>query len=120
MRRHSTKPHYQSCQVAPSQLVAVAKLPDLAEAIEKFRFMRNDLVHRIATERGQQQRALVNEPPLKVTEDTDWEPTDEMLRELTEQAASEHRERISTPMRWYRLLVEASNHVFIIENMLRL
>jgi hypothetical protein len=98
---------------------SLAKLPELAEEIEKFRSMRNDIVHRIATEQGQQQHSLVNEPPSKAREDTDWESTVEMVRELSEQTEAEHRERISNPMRWYRLLVEASNHVFIIENTLR-
>jgi len=42
-----------------------------------------------------------------------------MMSESSKQAEAEHRERMSYPIDWYKLLINASNHVFIVENMLR-
>jgi hypothetical protein len=42
---------------------SVAKLPALADGIENFRLLRNDIVHVIATEEGRRQAHIVNNPP---------------------------------------------------------
>jgi hypothetical protein len=42
-----------------------------------------------------------------------------MLQKYSEETEVAHRKRISYPMDWYRLLINASNDVFIIENTLR-
>jgi hypothetical protein len=124
-RRQYATPFYEAsiCKLAgrPEPIASSsAKLPALADEIDKFRFMRNEIVHRIATKQGQQQHRLVNDPPSSAADKPDWEPPSErILQKLSEEAEAEHRERIDNPMRWYRLLVKASNHVFIIENTLR-
>jgi hypothetical protein len=100
---------------------SVAKLPPLTETIYELRRMRNEIVHTIATELARQASDLVNNPPSAHHHDEefefeiDWEATNAMITE----AEAEYRERFLRPMRWYQLLIEASNHVFIIENMLR-
>jgi hypothetical protein len=98
---------------------SIATLPDLAAQIQQFRTMRNKIVHGIATELGRQQQRLVDRPPsaaIAATVEFDWEITDEMLRHSSEAAKIEHRKRISPPIDWYQLLIEAGNHTFIIEN----
>jgi hypothetical protein len=105
---------------------SIAKLPPLTETIHTFRDMRNEIVHVIATELAQRGKELVNNPPSAHDDETvelHWEPTEaiitESLKQAEKEAETEHRNRISRPIRWYQLLIEASNHVFIIENMLR-
>jgi hypothetical protein len=97
---------------------SIAKLPALAEGLEKFRLLRNAIVHVIATEEGRLQEHIVNNPPHPKT-DPDFEITDEMLKDAINTVNAALRARISTPIRWHQLLIEASNHVFIVENMLR-
>jgi hypothetical protein len=98
---------------------SVTKLPDLAGQIHDFRKMRNKTVHVIATELGRQRQRLVDDSRPASTDEFDWEITDEMLHEYSREVETEHRKRVSHPIDWYRLLTEASNHVFIIENTLR-
>ena len=98
---------------------SVSKLPDLAGQIHDFRRMRNETVHVIATELGRRQQRLVDDPPSAPTDEFDWVITDEMLDKYSKEVETQHRNRISHPMDWYRLLIDASNHVFIIENTLR-
>jgi hypothetical protein len=99
---------------------SVAKLPALAEELEKFRLMRNEIVHVIATEEGRQQAHIINDPPHREDAgDHDYEITDEMLQEATDTINAAHRARISIPIHWYKLLIEVGNHVFIVENTLR-
>jgi len=99
----------------------VAKLPPLTEKIYELRRLRTEIVHSIATELARQASDLVNNPPSAHDDDDefeftiDWEATKAMIVE----AEAEYRERMLRPMRWYQLLIEVSNHVFIIENMLR-
>jgi hypothetical protein len=82
--------------------------------------MRNEIVHVIATEEGRQQAHIVNDPPHREDAgDHDYEITDEMLQEATDTINATYRARISIPIHWYKLLIEASNHVFIVENTLR-
>jgi hypothetical protein len=97
---------------------SVAKLPALADGIENFRLLRNDIVHVIATEEGRRQAHIVNNPPHPET-DTDFEITHEMLKDAVDTLNAARRARNSTPIHWYQLLIEASNHVFIVENTLR-
>ena len=98
---------------------ALTILPDLTGQVQKFRDIRNEIVHVIATELGRQKQRLVNDPPSAPTDEFDWEITDDMLHKFSEEAATEHWNRISQPIDWYGLLIEASNQVFIIENTLR-
>jgi hypothetical protein len=97
---------------------SVAKLPPLTEKIYALRRLRNEIVHNIATELARRASDLVNNPPSHYDDEEfeiDWEATNAMIAA----AEAEYRERMLRPMRWYQLLIEASNHVFIIENMLR-
>jgi hypothetical protein len=98
---------------------SVTKLPDLAGQIHGFRKMRNKTVHVIATELGRQKQRLVDDPPSAHADEFNWVITDEILDTYSMEVETEHQNRISHPMDWYRLLIETSNHVFIIENTLR-
>jgi hypothetical protein len=94
---------------------SVAALPPLTEEIHKFREARNEIVHVIATALAQRGKDLVNNPPSAHDDEEefeiDWEATNAMIAE----AEAEHRERMSRAIRWYQLLIEVSNHVFIID-----
>jgi hypothetical protein len=100
---------------------SVTKLLPLTEKIHALRRLRNEIVHTISTELARRAADLVNNPPSAHDDDDveefeiDWEATNAMI--AAEEA--EHRERMLRPMYWYKLLINASNHVFIIENMLR-
>ena len=100
---------------------SLTELPNITEKIELFRESRNGIVHRIATEQGQQELRLVNDPPSNDgTDHVDWTPpSEEVIREMRYQEETEHQKRIAEPIDWYKTLIEASNHVFIIENGLR-
>jgi hypothetical protein len=120
-RRSYTKPFHQAIKRLQGPLSARARsLCALAVKIETFRRMRHEIVHVISTELGRREQRLVNEPPSRTDEDPfDFVITDEVLQKFSEEAEVAHRKRISYPMDWYRLLIRASNDVFIIENTLR-
>lgn len=108
----------ESLEGYPEQVTAsVATLSPLAKQLQEFRRVRNNIVHDVATELGRQQQRLVNDPP--VGDELDWELTDKMVHELSEQNEACHKKRLSQPICWYKLLINASNHVFIVENKLR-
>lgn len=99
---------------------SVAKLQVLASDIQKFRLVRNIVVHSLATETGRQHHELANSPP---TLPYNYELDFDQFREQVDQAEALHSKRIvdglNRPIQWYRLLAETSNHVFIVENVLR-
>jgi hypothetical protein len=61
----------------------------------------------------------VDNPPSPVGDDNafeiDWEATHKMV----EKEEFEYQERLAQPLRWYKKLIKASNHVFIVERALR-
>jgi len=100
-----------------------AKLPVLSREIQTYRRERNAIVHDLATDEGRRHRDIADNPP--VTTHADYEKLDfAALHEASARAEAEHHRRISDdldrPIRWYKLLVELSNHVFIVEHALRL
>jgi hypothetical protein len=117
-----SKPFHQARERLQHPLSAPAgRLCGLAGKIQKFRSGRNEIVHDVATELGRLEELLVDNPPSRAHEDQfDWEEiTDEMIQRFSEETKVAHQKRISYPMDWYRLLIDASNYVFIIENTLR-
>jgi hypothetical protein len=97
-----------------------ALLPAFAYRIHELRELRNKVVHKTATELGRHQRDFAKKRvPDRVTEDFSYE---EMIA-YQSQLDADYRKRINddvdTIVSWYELLIETSNHVFIIENTLR-
>jgi hypothetical protein len=102
---------------------SLAKLPSLTKDVQVFRQMRNRIIHKLATVLGRQHHQLVNNP-ISIIDPVEYEKIpEEVLRDAAEKAEAERQRQISDdleqPIRWYKLLIEMSNHVFIVEHMLR-
>lgn len=82
----------------PMVIASLEALPSTAEQVQEHRDTRNEIVHEIATEMGQRERWLIEQPA------------------ETEQASE--MEAVAGPIGWYKLLMTLSNHVFIAHNQL--
>lgn len=97
-----------------------AALPAMADKMFVYRSLRNEVVHSVATEMGRRERELAGrKAPDEVSEDFSYED----VRRWQEQADADYRARVEADaarlIDWYRLLIEMSNEVFIVENTLR-
>lgn len=95
-------------------------LPSMADRMFVYRSVRNQVIHSVATEIGRRERELARQTePDEVDEDISYDD----MRRWQEQADAEYRERVETDaarlIDWYKLLIEMSNEVFIVENTLR-
>jgi hypothetical protein len=98
---------------------SLAALPTLADRTQQYRQERNRIVHEVATELGKQERKLLEQVPQKL-DYAAYEAMDhEALKHAAEIAETEQRKRITDdlvkPIEWYKLLIEMSNHVFVVQ-----
>lgn len=101
---------------------SVAKLPTLAADIHWFRRARNTVVHDVATESGRLAHEMANSPrPSTYGEglEMSYERMLEHASEYENRQAKRVAEEMEQPIKWYKLIIEMSNHVFIVENTLR-
>jgi len=116
-------PFYDAEQLAVATLhapEAFTVLPSMADKMFVFRSHRNQVVHSVATEMGRRERELAaRKAPHEVAEDFSYDD----VRRWQEQADTEYRARVEADaarlIDWYRLLIEMSNEVFVVENTLR-
>jgi hypothetical protein len=101
---------------------SVVKLPVLADEIHTFRQVRNAVVHDLATETGRLAYDIANKPRPPTYSEA-LEMAHVKVRERATEAEDEHLTwlagEMARPINWYKLLIEMSNHVFIVENRLR-
>jgi hypothetical protein len=95
-------------------------LPNLAERVQKFRMLRNEIVHDIGTKFGHRQKENVNVLHTMRTGGL----RDVEIRILDEEESKvEHRktldEEVSRPIAWFKLLISMGSYVFVVENQLR-
>lgn len=92
---------------------ALDTLPTLARQVEAMRRVRNTSIHEIATKAGSFERRRITE--LR----PDAQPN-KSFRESHANAFADHRARVTgnleTASKWYLLLVEVANHVFLAEH----
>jgi hypothetical protein len=98
---------------------AATQLTALADEIENFRLMRHSIIHVIATDLASNRKKLVDNPPSAVGDDNDFQIDWEATHKMVEKEEFEYQERLAQPLHWYKKLIEASNHVFIVERALR-
>jgi hypothetical protein len=116
-------PFYEAAQFAVAAAhakEAFSALPSMADRMFKLRSLRNQVIHTVATELGRQQRELAEKTePDVVAEEYFYEN----VRNWQEQSDAEYLARVEEDVTrlidWYKLLIEMSNEVFIVENNLR-
>jgi hypothetical protein len=116
-------PFYEAAQSAVAGIHARSAfelLPDMSDRMFVFRSVRNQVVHSVATELGRQARELAKQTaPDRVEESISFDD----VRRWQEQAETEYRQRVEADatrlIDWYKLLIEMSNQIFIVENTLR-
>jgi hypothetical protein len=121
-RRRYETPFEEAVEQLPAAPESVAKLPALAAQVHSFRQTRNAVIHELATETGRLASELANSP----RPPTYGHAIEAAYAKVVEHAAElefEHSKRIAEemnrPIQWYKLLVQTSNDVFIVENTLR-
>jgi hypothetical protein len=100
----------------PKFAESLPALLGLADRMYGFRETRNDTVHDVATELGRQQWDHVKKT---ISAQADEDISYEEIRKHHKEAAANHRTRVSADVEqlicWYKVLIEMSNHVFIVE-----
>lgn len=95
-------------------------LVPLTDRLAEFRKKRHAIAHKIATSEGRSMADLINRKRVPVVTDIDWSQIDWSKADNLElQNRRRARARTVEPIKWYKLLVEASNQAFIIEHHLR-
>ena len=104
----------------PSRVDFLRAMQDYIRQIAKHRKARHVIAHRIATEEGRREYRLVTHPRSPPPKDIDWKKIDwSKVVDVEQEDRKQYRARAAEPIHWYKLLIEASNHVYIVENGLR-
>jgi hypothetical protein len=101
---------------------SVLKLPALANEIGSFRKTRNAVVHDLATETGRvhaEIASLPRPPTYREAMEMAYAKAAEKGIKFEDEHAKRIADQLNLSIEWYKLLVEASNHVFIVENTIR-
>ncbi len=105
--------------VAPRVETQLSKLSPLVEAIAGNRKKRNAIAHRVATSEGRRKQRITGMTWAPVQE-IDWSQIDfSKVIDPEYEDKQQARARKIEPIAWYKLLIEASNLVFLIEHSLR-
>jgi hypothetical protein len=105
----------------PHVLPNLDALPALAAEVSRYRHMRHGIVHDVATESGRRYESIANDPPPTPYDEMEFE-YDEMISaaSLTEESYSRCiAGSLARSVDWYKNLIEASNHVFVVEYRMR-
>jgi hypothetical protein len=99
---------------------ALETLPDLAERVQKFRTLRNEIVHDIGTKFGHRQKTSFDIVRMIRTGGL----RDVKIRILdAEDSKADHMkaidEEVSRPIAWFKLLISMGSYVLVVENKLR-
>jgi hypothetical protein len=105
-------------------VASLATLPSLAERVQAFRRMRNEIVQDVATKFAQRESEHIDGGRSFVRLLRSRSLADVGFRVLDRaESAAEHKKEINEegrrPIDWYMLLIQSANQVFIVENKLR-
>lgn len=104
----------------PAHVDSLREMQDYIRRIAKHRQARHAIAHKIATEEGRREYRLVTVPRSPPVEDIDWEQIDwSKVVDVVQEDRKQYRARAAEPIDWYKVLIEASNHIYIVENGLR-